>query len=331
MKNLIINKIYNDHIIKDNYNYLDQILSPQLYLELLENKTKINQDLINKEYVINNEKDSIYDENENNDEIIEDTELNKSDDELSIRLNELLNQDNEQELSVNNIKDDYNKPIVDDNEKEFKKDDDNISDQDKFIPPSLSELEKKGKIYIKKELRDVNQTIIDPDEENSKQEYLFKFDILRKSYKDQFIPQFDMNCDLDTIQKSYNATIRKVSLDATVENYKMYLTCGFMLIEFLCGNILKFDMQGFTQQQLLSMNNYERLLIELGEKTYVPTGSQWPVEIRLISMIIMNAAIFIFSKMIFKKTGTNFINMFSNLNNPMKKRKMKGPNINFED
>ena len=87
-----------------------------------------------------------------------------------------------------------------------------------------------------------------------------------------------------------------------------------MLVEFVLGNFLKFDMQGFTQQQIVSINTYERLLIELGEKSYVPEGSKWPVELRLVFMIIMNAAFFIISKMIMKKTGSNLMNMINSMN-----------------
>jgi hypothetical protein len=86
------------------------------------------------------------------------------------------------------------------------------------------------------------------------------------------------------------------------------------------------------------MNSYEKLLIELGEKSYVPTGSKWPVELRLLFMIIMNAAFFIISRMILKKTGANLLGMINNMNvsnhqptTQQAKRKMKGPEIDLDN
>jgi hypothetical protein len=87
---------------------------------------------------------------------------------------------------------------------------------------------------------------------NKKRELLFRFDILKRSYKGANIPEFSEYTDLATLQKSYDDTVRRLSLDSTVENYKTYLSGGFMVVEYAFGNFLGFDMQGFTQQQIVN-------------------------------------------------------------------------------
>ena len=164
---------------------------------------------------------------------------------------------------------------------------------------------------------------------------MFKIDLLKKSYPNSTIPEFNIYSDYSSMKKTYDTTVRKLSLDSTVDNYKTYLIGAFMACEFVLGNFLKLDMQGFTQQQIVSMSSYEKLLIELGEKSYVPTGSSWPVEIRLLGLVIINAAFFVISKMIMAKTGANLLGMINNMNisntAPVKKKKMSGPKINLDD
>jgi hypothetical protein len=141
------------------------------------------------------------------------------------------------------------------------------------------------------------------------------------------------------MKKTYDGTVRRLSLDSSVDNYKKYLIGGFMLFEFVLGKFFNFEMQGFTQQQILSMNSYEKLLIELGEKSYIPTGSKWPVELRLLGLVVLNGAFFIMSKMLMKKTGANLLGMINNMNlsqpqssgQESNKKKMRGPSIDIND
>ena len=216
-------------------------------------------------------------------------------------------------------------------------------------PPTLAELKNKGQYVERKTFRNITApTINEQEEEDLKREMLFKFELLKKSYKNSNIPEFTIHSDYNTMLKSYNMTLKQVSLDNSVENYKQYLMAGFMLVEFLGSSFLKLDMSGFTQQQMVNMSSYERLLIELGEKSYVPDAKSLPVELRLLFMILMNAGIFIVTKMIMKKTGSNLANLFggasrtgmnsntsgfSNTEGSVRppKRKMNGPNINVDD
>lgn len=229
------------------------------------------------------------------------------------------------------------------------------------LPPSLSSITNQtiGAGSIKN-----LQYVSTEEESNRKRELLFRFDILRKSYKEAVLPEFTEFTDIKTLENTYEDTVRKVGLDSKVEGYKKFLTMGFFGIEFLFTNLLKVDMSGFAKQQLSTMNSYERILIELGEKAMLDKSkSQWPAEIRLMFTILMNAVIFLLMKNVMgggissmmgsNNTGSSndtgmgmmsgIMSMMSGLsgvnNNvasdvmpppPKPKPKMKGPNINFD-
>ncbi len=343
---------------------------PRLYLELLENKTKVKQELINSEYkpglstelpaprpqeagkegFIHEEptrdgetkpedrgdRGDRGDKGGKGDDQEDDrgkekshkhsekysssksstTTRSKEEDELSARLKEFL-QDSKQSVAHS----ESSRHSISHHEKP---------------PPTLQELHAKGQFQHKDEMMDVNYM---PDDTDKKRELLFKFDLLRKSYplsKTRIPEEFTLHSNYNDMQKEYDSTVRKLSLDSNVDTYKTYLTYGFMLTEYVFGHFLNLDMEGFTQQQLISMSSYDRLLIELGEKSYVPEGSKYPVELRLFLLVLMNAAMFIVGKLIMRKTGANIMGMMNNANHPVstpqkKKKKMTGPTINLDD
>lgn len=264
------------------------------------------------------------------------------DDDLSSRMRELLvdrKDKRESRENYDNRRDDRERDRRDRGDERQERQE-RQTDSDMSMPPKLSDIA--GGNYVPKkvmeELRDEKT-----DEDDLKRELLFKFQLLKRSYKSNpsiaTIPDFTMHSDYKTMLNSYDIAVRQLNIDSNIENYKSYLITAFYIVEFVLGYWLKFDMQDFTKQQILSMNKYEHLLIELGEKTYVPEGSKWPVEIRLLLTIVIQTALFIITKMVMKKVGGSFFGLMeglgnmasnSNNNNEQPARRMRGPNINLD-
>ena len=233
------------------------------------------------------------------------------------------------------------------------------------LPPTLSEINSQSNGPVK------NMAYTNMEEESKrKRELLFRFDILKRSYKEAHIPEFTEYTDLVTMERVYEDTVRKVGLESKVEGYKKFLTMGFFGVEFLFTNFLKVDMSGFAKQQMSSMGTYERLLVELGEKAMIEKSkSQWPIEVRLLFTIVMNAVIFLLMKNVMSGGMNNMMgsvvgaavssiggggggggdmmsgimNMMSGLGGsnssasaassapPKPKQKMKGPSVSLDD
>src|SRR5690606_9928069 len=129
-----------------------------------------------------------------------------------------------------------------------------ILKSEKVNPPSLSQISDK-KFY-----RDIGQVSrVEVNEDDKKRELLFKFDLLKRQYKDfaSIIPEYNIYSDLQSMQKSYDSTLQRVMLDSGVEDYKNYFQKGCFVVEFAL-NYFGFDISGFTTDQMSKMNSYER-------------------------------------------------------------------------
>ncbi len=202
-------------------------------------------------------------------------------------------------------------------------------------PPLLSELKENRHVKIGDQTyRDLNRVSrSDEDEDIRRRDYDHKFHILRKKYADAVIPEITRFTPLSTIEAIYNDTVRKVTLDASVENTKQFLIMGLLGFEFVLTSFFKLDAEGFMRSQMLKMNSYNDLLVELGAKSYLQDGFNLPVEIKLMGMILINAAMFVGFKHFTKSSGLDLNSILSNKSAPPpgeNKKKMQGPKIDLK-
>jgi len=282
---------------------------PTLYLELLENKTKVRRELLNKLYTPppappkpeEPPHDSSFEhqvqsspspehEESGGAEGVEGRE-DSSEKVIEDQLNTLLGEDKQQAAPAT-------------------------------APPSLHELQQKKKVMINSTYNNAEE-----DEETQKERnaVYFKYEVLRRMHPNASIPEFTLYSDPKLMSQKYEMLTKKLSLDSSVENWKRYMIVFVMGCEVVLGKI-NFDMEGFAQQQIMSMNTYDQLLVEMAEKSYVPSGSKWSPEIRLFMMLTMNVVLFVVSKMIFKKTGTNLLGTINSMTNTAE-RSMKEPTM----
>lgn len=193
---------------------------------------------------------------------------------------------------------------------------------------------------------------LSPEEREAKEreEYIWRFRILKKQYKNPQIdiPSYNEHSDLPEMKRTYDRTIKELYLDDAVETYRTYLMGGFIVMEFVCIQWVGVDLSGFTIQQTKMMYKYDRLLIELGEKSYSRWGMNLPVEVRLIGFILLQAGIFYLGKIISNKFGNTIAELFKGVwglppdSQPVEKtseqsreerpkKKMRGPKIRPDD
>ena len=205
---------------------------------------------------------------------------------------------------------------------------DKYSKQHTSGAPTLNQLQNEGHIF-NKDLPHLS-TLDNKDLNERKREIIFKFELLKKAYKNADIPEYSIHSDLATMEQSYESIKKNLKIDSSVEQWRMYLAIFFGIVEFVLGNFLNLDVKGFAVHQIGCLDKYNDLLIELGEKSYIPSGSNFPVELRLLFMVLMQSGIFIVVKILSKKVGgIPFMNMSAPEN--VKKRKMNGPKYNIDD
>lgn len=283
---------------------------PTLYLELFENKNKVRKEFLNKLYtplpVLPKEdpQDSSFEQQVK----------------TSLSPPEHEEEEHERPEHEGGGEDSYENVVEDQLDKLLGEDRQQAAPATE--PPSLHELQKKKKVTINNTYNYLEE---DEDTQKERNTVYFKYEVLRRMHPNASIPEFTLYSDPKLMSQKYEMLTKKLSLDSSVDNWKRYMIVFVMGCEVALGKI-NFDMEGFAQQQIMSMNTYDQLLVEMAEKSYVPSGNKWSPEIRLFMMLTMNVVLFVVGKMIFKKTGTNLLGTINNMTNTAE-RSMKEPTM----
>jgi hypothetical protein len=276
-------------------------------------------------------------------------EIKKPKDEIpeeDLILEEIIDDD---PITENKETDGISEDIIDDEEEieddeEIEEDEEEIEDlvEDENVESSEKTVAKKEEEEEVPDPTDIYAGLSPEErEKKEKEEYIWRFRILRKKYKNPSveIPDFNEHSELLDMKSAYERTTKELFLDSTVESYKSYLIGGFMLTEFICTNWAGVDLSGFTSSQTKMMYKYDMLLIELGEKSYSSWGSNLPVEVRLAGLIIFQAGLFYLGKVITANYGGSMADLFKGMTgqpsetikDEPSKKKMKGPKFKAED
>ena len=214
----------------------------RLYLELIENTRKIIPNYIGKEFIPNydNVKDSPLSLNEEN---LRNLNRSSNSDKSRRSYNQSIFNDSDSDDDIMSIK--SNVSSISDAETNTKDDDDDdeltkqlktLLDEDETssigdltprsthrsgrskrrTPPTLDQLKQTGAYRAPKIIKELAGDD-DDDDEDKKRELLFKFDLLKKSYKGSHVPEFSIHSDYKTMESTYEHTVKKLSLDSTVE------------------------------------------------------------------------------------------------------------------
>lgn len=209
------------------------------------------------------------------------------------------------------------------------------------VPATITELEDRGHLPTGERIETVAGVAgEDLEEKKAKQTILHRFEILRMGHKDSpelgSIPEFNEFSDYQEMKMSYDNAVRRLALSRSVSWYKQYLILGFYAIEFGGSKFFKLPFSGFANEQLGGMGKYDKLLVELGEKSYLEPDSNWPVELRLLGVLVMQAGFFLITRVTMQALPSQLQGFAPEAHRPQqrqprKRRKMRRPSVNIDE
>lgn len=139
-----------------------------------------------------------------------------------------------------------------------------------------------------------NYAAMTPEEQaRHRAQFRIRFGMLRDAWPQFHIPEYGNETPLEQIHVEYYRYVQHIQVVKNMNQYKIILILGCMLLELFCSRTLGLNATGYAMSQISAISRYDDLLLELGEAHNTGGPSRYPVELRLLMMVGTNAIIFI--------------------------------------
>ncbi len=249
---------------------------------------------------------------ENNDE---ETNI-KVENNISDEINEQSDENNKNSKEENSVSEEIDKESNEDNDEENK--------DIEFYPVKIDNIRIPKVIDYSKFSKQKQFAI--------RNEFMIKFGILRESFPEYNIPHYGNNISLTELHLAYERICRHKVAKNNAKSYKEWLVTLWMGEELTMVKGLGINASGFTMNQLANIDKYKDLLLELGEKkSIIFMNSDWPVEIRIFFLSVINFLFFIAMRYLAIWIGPEIAEIVKNLfdgkmfhDNSSKEKKVSG-------
>ena len=268
-----VQSIDGKEVIKSDQENPPKMNSKTLYLELLEEKTKVRKELRGKETLF----EQTEEETEKEDEKEEETE-----------------KEEEKEEKIEKEEEKESKREIPNQEKSETTKEGNFIDN-----PPLSDLLPKEE----KQQQEDNFALEEKETAERRSYLSFKKEALKIIYPDEFIPDFSEYEDPQRMDRELKLLTNKLSLCSSIDWWKKLIIIFMMSVEVFLS-YFSINVDGFSKFQLKNISVYDEYLVEIEEKKREKSGEhKIDVHWRLFGMMLFNVVFFIVGKMILEKTG----------------------------
>lgn len=123
--------------------------------------------------------------------------------------------------------------------------------------------------------------------------FVGKFQTLITSFPQWNIQIPDENASLDYWHDVYEGRVKQIVISMNKNTHRSYLVFFFFITQIICMKLGIKNMEKYAIKQCKMLNQYDQVLVELGEKYYLQGPSNVSAEYRLITTIALNACIFL--------------------------------------